>query len=268
MEENTLRGTFVGQYELLELLGQGGMGSVWYSLHPLIQVPVAVKILDSKLATSKEFINRFILEGRLATEINHENMVRVYDVNQQGDYYYIVQEYVDGSDLKKLAKERPGGRLDVEEVIEVAYQMGKVLKQAHATKIIHRDIKPENILVTREGDLKLADLGIAKKLGEDGDGLTMTGTAIGTPYYISPEQGMDSKKADHRSDIYSLGATMYRLVTGTYPFKADTPMAMVVKHIQEPLEDPRKRFSDLPDNVAALICKMMDRPSFGINGNG
>ncbi|MCM8529597.1 MAG: serine/threonine protein kinase, partial [Lentisphaeraceae bacterium] len=202
----------IGQYPLIKQIGKGGMGSVWYSEHPFLRIPCAIKIMDASLAKDNpEFVQRFIQEGRLAAAISHPNVLKVYDANHEGDRFYMVLEYIDGCDIKKLAEDR-GGKLPPDEVIEIAFAIGDALRDAYDNhKIIHRDIKPENILINQQGQLKLADLGIGKQITDDQEfNLTMTGVAIGTAYYISPEQAMDSKHIDNRSDIYSLGATLYK----------------------------------------------------------
>ncbi|MCM8527062.1 MAG: protein kinase, partial [Lentisphaeraceae bacterium] len=251
----------IGQYPLIKQLGKGGMGSVWYSEHPYLRIPCAIKIMDAKLAKANpEFIQRFIQEGRLAAAISHPNVLKVYDANHEDDLFYMVLEYIDGCDIKKLAEDR-GGKLPPEEVIEIAHAIGDALRDAYDNhQIIHRDIKPENILINRQGELKLADLGIGKQISEEQEfNLTMTGVAIGTAYYISPEQAMDSKHIDNRSDIYSFGATLYKLLTGDYPFTARTVTAMMMKHANEPLENPKLKDPSLPDNLCAVICKMMQK---------
>ena len=251
----------IGQYPLIKQLGKGGMGSVWYSEHPYLRIPCAIKIMDaSKAKENPEFVQRFIQEGRLAAAISHPNVLKVFDANHEGDRFYMVLEFIDGCDMKKLAEDR-GGKLPVEEVIEIAYNIGDALRDAYDNHhIIHRDIKPENILVNQAGELKLADLGIGKKIDEESEfNLTMTGCAIGTAYYISPEQAMDSKHIDHRSDMYSLGATLYKLITGDYPFRATTVTAMMMKHANEPVQNPRLRDPELPENFCAVICKLMEK---------
>ncbi|MCM8543367.1 MAG: protein kinase, partial [Lentisphaeraceae bacterium] len=251
----------IGQYPLIKQIGKGGMGSVWYSEHPYLKIPCAIKIMDTSLAKDNpEFVQRFIQEGRLAAAISHPNVLKVYDANHEGDCFYMVLEYIDGCDIKQLAQDR-GGKLPPDEVVEIAHAIGDALRQAYDThQIIHRDIKPENILINQQGELKLADLGIGKQINDDQEfNLTMTGVAIGTAYYISPEQAMDSKHIDNRSDIYSLGATLYKLLTGDYPFTARTITAMMMKHANEPLENPQLKDPTLPDNLCAVICKMMQK---------
>ena len=249
----------VGKYVLEQELGQGAMGSVWLSSHPGLGIKVAVKILDHKLlAEDPEYLNRFIKEGNLAASINHQNVVRVLDAGHDGSTFYIVMELIEGADAKQLLESR--GALPPSEVLELAINTAQALREAHNKGIVHRDIKPDNILVTNDGNIKLADLGIAKQLDDD-YGSTMAGIAIGTPYYIAPEQAMDSSTVDARCDIYSLGATMYHLLTGSLPFPGNSAMSILMKHTQEELEQPQSRRPDLklPDNICNLICKMMEK---------
>jgi serine/threonine protein kinase len=248
----------LGKYVLKELIGKGAMGSVWLSSHPRLKLPVAVKILDQKLAEeSIEYVQRFIEEGRTAAIINHPNIVRIYDADHAQGQHFLVMEYIDGSDIRQRANQQ-GGSLSVQEVLELAIKMSEALKEAQSAGIVHRDIKPENIMEANDGKLKLADLGIAKRASAAQEDEAY---AIGTPHYISPEQALDARQADHRSDIYSLGATMYHLLTGQVPFDDTCPKATMMKHLQEPLQHPQDVKEDLPDNICAVVCKMMEKIS-------
>lgn len=246
----------IGKYELEKLLGKGGMGEVWKSHHPGLEIPVAIKILKPELvAQSEKFQNRFIQEGKLAASINHQNIIRVFDAGNDNGRFYLVMELVEGEDYHKIFKNSEAP-LSYESVLKMLFATCDALGTAHKKGIVHRDIKPDNIMQTTDGEIKLADLGIAKF--EDAEHQnTMEGTALGTPYYISPEQARDASKVDARSDIYSLGATIYHLLTGSHPFSANTAVNMLLKHINEPLEDPRLRNPDIPEELSAIICKMM-----------
>ncbi|MCM8527492.1 MAG: serine/threonine protein kinase [Lentisphaeraceae bacterium] len=246
---------FVGKYPLEKLLGKGGMGEVWLSHHPGLDIPVAVKIL--KDFESESQLNRFIQEGRIAASINHDNIVRVYDADSDGDRFFIVMEFIKGQDYKEFAAKN-GGRLTVEQGLELGMTVCSALSKAHQNKIFHRDIKPENIMRSESGEIKLADLGIAKREDSDFQN-TIANTPLGTPYYISPEQAYDASTVDCRTDIYSLGATLYYLLTGTYPFKANTPMQMMMKHINESLDEPVKRNPAIPPVLSDIIVKMMEK---------
>ena len=247
----------VGKYVLKSELGKGAMGSVWLSEHPGLAIPVAVKILDPALAAEDpDYMDRFIKEGKIAASINHQNVVRIIDAGQDGAIFYLVMEYIEGADAKELVEAR--GALPVAEVLELAICTAEALQKAHEAGIVHRDIKPDNILVTTEGKVKLADLGIAKQLNDD-YGTTMAGTTIGTPYYIAPEQAMDSSTVDTRCDIYALGGTLYHLLTGSVPFTGPSAMAILMKHTQEELQHPKERRPDLPSNICNVVCKMMEK---------
>ena len=244
----------VGKYKLQKLLGKGGMGEVWLSHHPGLDIPVAIKILKTESKTAQK---RFLQEGKLAAAINHPNLVRVFDADHDGEVNFLVMEFIEGKDYKSIADSH-GGKLDVEDAVDMVKSVCKALTVAHENKILHRDVKPENILKSTTDEIKLADLGIAK-LEETGDINTIENTALGTPYYISPEQAVDAAHVDKRADIYSLGATLYHLVTGTYPFKAKTPVQMLMKHVNEPLEAANSRNPEVPPELSQIISKMMEK---------
>lgn len=246
----------IGQYVLKERLGKGSVGEVWLSHHPGLNISVAVKILDPELAEEdEEYVERFMQEGQLASRISQRNLVRIYDAGKtaQGEYF-IVMEYIEGKDALQLLDEK--GSLPVNTVVNIAFSVCNALIEAHDHDIIHRDIKPDNIMITTEGKVKLADLGLAKKLNSDYD-RTIANSSIGTPNYMSPEQAVCTKDTDERSDIYSLGATLYALATGTPPFIGETPMSVMLQHVNSPLETPQKRNTALPADLCDMICKMM-----------
>ena len=258
MGKESIRVRKVGKFILQKEIGQGAMGTVWLSHHMGLDIPVVVKILKSCLIQDDpEFIQRFILEGNLAGTINHKNITRIYDADCQGGTYYMVMEYIDGGNAQELLETR--GRLKPNEVLEFGRILCDALSEAHAHNIIHRDIKPENILLTKEGRIKLADLGLAKRMNDDIGGSTMHGAALGTPNYISPEQTRNAKAADERSDIYSLGATLYHLLTGVVPFSGDSCFDVMMKHCNDPLIPPQDRVEGLPLPLCNVICKMMEK---------
>ena len=247
----------VGKYFLTKKLGAGTMGSVWLSSHAGLNIPVAVKLLNMDLAAEdQDYLNRFMQEGRLAGQLNHKNIVRIYDAGKEGNCAYLVMEYIEGCDTLELLESR--GALPPDEVLALGIAVGQALEEAHSLGIVHRDIKPDNILATNEGKIKLADLGLAKQL-DDSFGSTMAGTALGTPFYISPEQALDALKADGRSDIYSLGATLYHLLTGFLPYEGDNVMGVMLRHANEPLTPPQQKKSGLPQGFCDVICKMMEK---------
>jgi serine/threonine protein kinase len=248
----------VGDYPLIRLLGKGGMGSVWLSHHPILDIPLAIKILQVKNQdNAAEYRKRFIQEGLLAASIDHPNLLRIYDAGVDEANHYLAMEFIDGEDMGKLLKRHPDG-LPNQQVIESAIMITEALNSAHQKGIVHRDLKPENILITKSGSLKLADLGIAKNL-EDRNGVTTTGVALGTPHYIAPEQALNATNADQRSDIYTLGATLYHLITGTTPYIGNTPLQVMMQHVQEPLEHPQSRNATADTQLCSVICKMMEK---------
>lgn len=245
----------IGKYILKEKLGEGSMGSVWLSHHSGLNLPVAVKLLDMELAAEDpDFLNRFMQEGRLAGQLNHKNIVRIYDAGMEGNSAFIAMEYIEGCDTLELLEDR--GVISPDEVLGLAIAIAEALQEAHSLGIIHRDIKPDNILATTEGRIKLADLGLAKHV-DDNLGGTMAGTALGTPYYIAPEQALNAIDADARSDIYSLGATLYHLLTGVVPFDGDNSMGVMLRHTNEALVPPQQKRPGLPESFCRVICKMM-----------
>ena len=231
------------------------MGTIWLSHHMGLDIPVAVKILKSSLIQeAPEYIERFIQEGNVAGTIHHKNIIRIFDAGNQGNIYYMVMEYVDGGNAQEMIEER--GRLTPDEVLEFGIVISDALLEAHTNNVIHRDIKPENIMITREGRIKIADLGLAKQLG-DSYSSTMIGASIGTPNYISPEQVKNSQSADHRCDIYSLGATLYHMLTGKVPFEGESNYEVMRKHCEQELIPPQEIHQGLPTPLCKAICKMM-----------
>ena len=247
----------IGKYILKEKLGEGSMGSVWLSYHTGLNIPVAIKLLNMDLAEDDpDFLNRFMQEGRLAGQLNHKNIVRIYDAGMEGSSAFIVMEFIEGCDTLELLEER--GIISPDEVLGLAIAIAEALQEAHSLGIIHRDIKPDNILATTEGRIKLADLGLAKHI-DDNMGSTMAGTALGTPYYIAPEQALDAIKADARSDIYSFGATLYHLLSGHLPYDGDNIMGVMLRHTNEELVPPQVKRPGLPESFCRVICKMMEK---------
>ncbi|MCM8528836.1 MAG: protein kinase [Lentisphaeraceae bacterium] len=227
------------------------------SFHSGLGIPVAVKILKPHLIEEDpEFLDRFIQEGRLAVSLHHKNIVRIFDAGKAGDSYYLVMELLEGKDaLETLSSQ---GAFSVEKTLKIGCAVADALIEAHEHGIIHRDIKPDNILISSEGKIKLADLGLAKKLGDEYSS-TISGATIGTPNYMSPEQALNSREADARSDIYSLGATLYHLLTGTLPFEGNSIMEVMMKHANAPLDAPQERKGGLPTKICNVIVKMMDK---------
>jgi len=257
-----LLGKTVGSCEIREVLGTGGMGVVFKAHHLALDKIVAVKTLPGSLAsTGGGHIERFLTEARAAARIEHPNIVQVFDISEDAGYYYIIMQYVDGPDLHKLINER--GPLDAELALTIVQQIALALHEIHKAGVIHRDIKPTNILITRSGQVKITDLGLAKlrrrRGGASDSNVSDPNVVLGTPDYMAPEQAVKGGGGDERSDIYSLGATFYHLLTGRPPFLGETSVAILVKHASEPLVSPRMINPKVPTQVARIVEKMMEK---------
>lgn len=245
----------LGDYELVGKLGQGAMGSVYLAKQLSQDRMVALKLLPQDLARDEEFLERFRREARAAMRLSHPNIVAAYDVGVADSYHYIAMEYVDGPNMEIVLGKK--GRLTEDHLLKVAYDMSLALEEAESHKVVHRDIKPANILFSNStGAAKLTDLGLAS--ASQGDRrVTMAGFCVGTPFYISPEQARGDRDVDGRADIYSLGATLYHLATGRYPFDGSNPVVVMTKHLNEHPPLPHVREPAVSAYVSALIQKMM-----------
>jgi tetratricopeptide (TPR) repeat protein/tRNA A-37 threonylcarbamoyl transferase component Bud32 len=246
-----LIGQTLGGYRILEQIGRGGMATVYKAFQPSLDRNVAIKILPAYYAEQDEtFIKRFRIEARAVARLRHPNILIVHDYGEQDGITFIAMEYVEAGTLT----ERLGRPMPLPEVEVLLRQVAAALEYAHEQGIIHRDVKPSNILLPKPDWPLLTDFGLAKIVG--GAHLTQTGTIAGTPAYMSPEQGR-GEKLDHRTDLYSLGIVLYEMATGLVPFKAETPMAVIVKHITEPLPLPRAINPDLSEVVERVILKAL-----------
>jgi serine/threonine protein kinase len=250
-----LAGQTLGGYKIAEKIGSGGMGTVYRAEQLSMGRNVALKVLYQKYYTDETFVKRFIREARSAGGLNHANIVRVYDVGHEKGFYFMSQEFVQGRSVHQmLVKE---GRLEPELALDVVIQTARALEHAQKRSIIHRDVKPENIIVDEEGHIKLADLGLAKKIGITQDAaVTLEGQIMGTPQYMSPEQVIDSSTVDHRSDIYSLGASFYFMVTGRKPFEGKSAMEAMVAVIHDDITFTREQLTFVPKQIVKVIDKM------------
>ncbi|MHC4916082.1 MAG: serine/threonine-protein kinase, partial [Planctomycetota bacterium] len=239
-------------FELLKKLGEGGMGATYLARQESMDRLVALKVLNESLSRNEEFVERFVREARLAGRMNHVNMVQCQDVGRCGDFHYLVMEYVEGKGAGSMIPE--GGAVAEDLSLHICTQVARALDFAHGNDIVHRDVKPDNILVTEAGVAKLCDFGLARDTGQDAR-LTQTGMMMGTPHYVSPEQARGDREVDIRSDIYSLGATLYHMVTGQPPFGGDSAMAVVTKHLTEKLAWPR----DVNPAVSEACCQLISR---------
>jgi tetratricopeptide (TPR) repeat protein len=249
-------GKMVGGCTLLFKLGGGGMGGVFKGHHVALDIPVAVKILHAHLAQKDPvFIKRFIREARAAAKLQHPNIVGVMNVGFENGLHYLIMPFVGGgSGASLLAKK---GRLGLDRVLDIAVDMARALIVAEEHNLLHRDIKPANILFDEKGSAKLADLGLAKSYLEGQDvSITQTGIACGTPLYFSPEQAKGSRDLDIRSDIYSLGITLYHLINGSPPFKGESAYVIFQKHVHEPLPPFDDDVPPVPDGVMQLLKQM------------
>ncbi len=247
---------FAGRYEVKEILGSGGMGVVYRAFDRELQEPVAIKTLRPEaMGGGSTALERFKQEIRLARRIAHRNVVRTYDLGEVNGTYYLTMEYVEGTSLKQLIDAR--GKLPVAVALTVGKQLCRALEVAHAEGVIHRDIKPQNIVVDPTGFLKVTDFGIARLANPPhGQGLTEAGVSIGTPDYMSPEQ-LSGAELDPRSDLYAAGVVLFECVTGRVPYVADTPWALVAKHLEEDPPSPRTLNPEVPEAFAAVILKAM-----------
>jgi len=249
----------IGKYELGQILGRGGFGEVYLGHHPDLNIPVAIKIMKPH-SNDENFEKRFIQEARTAAKVNHPNIVRIFDFkrSEEDDIWYLVMEYVPGGTLMELLKKNPVG-IPPEEVIDYMIDVACGMLEAEKHNIIHRDIKPDNIMLTKDGQAKICDLGLAKEIGDEGISITQDGLTIGSAEYISPEQAINAKNADIRSDIYSMGISMYQLLTGKLPFTGNSCYEIIDQHIKEPLPDPRMVNRLLSDSIVAVVTKMCDK---------
>lgn len=246
--------SLLNRYELLEKIGEGGMGIVYKAKCSLLNRFVAVKILKSELSTSKDFIDRFMREANSIAKLSHPNIVSIHDVCIENNINFIVMEYIDGKTLKEIIIENK--QLNPSMTLDICLQIAKALEFAHKNNVIHRDIKPDNILIAKDNIVKLTDFGIAKVA----DSLTITnsGNIIGSVHYFSPEQAK-GKLVDHRTDIYAFGIVMYEMLTGQTPFKGDTPISIAIKHIQEPIRPPKELIHDIPEIMNNVILKALEK---------
>ena len=244
----------IGGCAILEVIGQGGMGVIYKGRQKSLDRVVAVKVLAPHLANDINFVTRFQKEARSIARVNHPHILAVYDVGTDQNINYMIMELIEGESLAEMQAERRGA-LEWREASEFIRQAAQGLEAAMATGIIHRDIKPENLMVTRKGQIKVSDFGLAKEA--DGTGTqTSVDSVMGTPAFMSPEQ-CDGKKVDGRSDIYSLGGTWYRLITGRLPFEAETAMSTMYRHKHEALIPPNEVLPTVPRAISDVICKMM-----------
>lgn len=242
-------GMMIGdRYEILEKIGTGGMSDVYKAKCHKLNRFVAVKVLKQEFSENENFVSKFRVEAQAAAGLMHPNIVNVYDVGEENGIYYIVMELVEGITLKKYIEKK--ARLSYKEAVSIAIQVSMGIEAAHNNHIIHRDIKPQNIIISKEGKVKVTDFGIAKAATSN----TITSNVMGSVHYTSPEQARGGY-SDEKSDIYSLGITMFEMLTGRVPFNGETTVAIAIKHIQEELPSPKEFVPEIPTSVEQIVLK-------------
>ena len=253
--EEARKGQQIPGYEIICKIGAGAMATVFKAKQVSLNRLVAIKVLPRRLSENIEYVERFYMEGQAAAKLNHHNIVQAFDVGEAGGYHYFVMEYVEGH---SLYEELAAGKIFAEtEALNIIIMIAKALEHAHAQGLIHRDVKPKNIMMTPDRIAKLADMGLARVASDEEVAQAEAGRAFGTPYYISPEQIRGEVNIDFRADIYSLGATLYHLVTGKVPFEGDTPAAVMHKHLKEALVPPDHLNMDLSVGLGEIVEVMM-----------
>ena len=242
------------RYEIIEKIGDGGMATVYKARCRMLNRYVAVKVLKEEYINDADFTKKFTTEAQAAASLSHPNIVSIYDVGKEGNINYIVMELVEGKTLKELIKEE--GKLHWKEACKICYDIAQGLEHAHKNNIIHRDVKPHNIIVTDDMKIKVTDFGIAKAVTSST--ITMSGDAIGSVHYFSPEQARGGVTTQ-RSDIYSLGVVLYEMLTGTLPFKGDSPVSVALKHVQEKPKMPSDIEITVPYSVSNIVMKAMQK---------
>jgi eukaryotic-like serine/threonine-protein kinase len=245
----TVIGTLISErYRLEEKIGAGGMSSVYRAFDPTLERWVAIKLMHRDISHDPDQLERFRREARAVAQLNHPHVVTVIDAGEDDGAPYIVFEYVEGETLKDRIRRL--GRLPVSEAVAYAIEIGRALEAAHASLLVHRDVKPQNVLIDGDGRAKVTDFGIARSL--EAQGLTATGRVLGTTDYVSPEQAL-GHEVTGQSDIYSLGIVLYEMLSGETPFKADTQVAVAMKHVRDPLPDVQRRRPEISAALAAVV---------------
>src|SRR2546426_2990362 len=241
------------RYEILEILGEGGMGAVYKAMDRELSRPVALKVIRPDLAGNQAILDRFKQELLLAREVTHKNVIRIYDLGEAEGMKFITMEYVEGKDLRTLINEK--NKLAPEEAVEIMQQVCRALEAAHSVGIIHRDLKPQNVMRDKSGRILVMDFGLARTL--EGDGMTQTGALVGTMDYMSPEQAL-GKELDQRSDLFALGLIFYELLTGKMPYKADSVVASLLKRTQERAAPVSSHDATIPQALSNIVGKSME----------
>jgi hypothetical protein len=262
LSQGQAKGLIYGVYTILDKLGEGGMGTVYKAQHRALKRVVALKVLHASVTGDEEAVKRFYREVEAIARLTHPNVITAYDASTQDNTYYLVMEYVDGPDLGRLVKEQ--GPLSVERAVDYVAQAARGLEYTHKKGVVHRDIKPSNLLLDSDGRVKILDMGLVRftdARAEGGavtrDGLTQTGDIMGSFDYIAPEQALDTKRADQRADIYSLGCTLHFLLTGRAPYTGDTSMQKLLAHRENAIPSLRKNRPEAPLTLEAVFHRMV-----------
>jgi beta-lactam-binding protein with PASTA domain len=246
-----------GRYELHRRVGRGGMAEVYLARDRLLDRLVAIKILFPEFATDPSFVARFRREAQAAANLNHPNIVGVYDWGKERGTYYIVMEFVDGQTVSEILRNE--GPIEPKRAAGIAADVAAALGFAHRKGVVHRDVKPGNVLITKAGEVKVADFGIARAMtASSEENLTQTGSVMGTATYFSPEQAQ-GKPVDARSDLYSLGVVLYEMASGKPPFSADSPVAIAYKHVQEPIPSLAEQVPGIPRDYEAITLRALSK---------
>ena len=254
-EQGQVAKTRISGYEIIAKLGQGGTAAVFKAMQLSMGRPVALKILLPSMTKNERYIKRFLQESEVAGKLNHKNIVRAIDAGRQGDYYYLAMEFVEGETLTSMIRRL--GQLDEWTALKITLEICAALNNAHKNGIIHRDVKPQNIFITKKGTAKLGDLGLARATYNDsGDEVTRHGWTVGTANYMSPEQAR-GEEAGTRSDIYSLGASLFHMLVGRPPYVGNSAADIMAKVVRDPLDWPKEKRRDLSKAVVMLVEKMM-----------
>lgn len=243
----------IGHYKIVSELGRGGMGVVYKAHEESLNRFVAIKVLGEHLEEDSEYVERFVREARSAAALSHPNIVQIYSISEEQGHHFFVMEYVQGTSVQRMIQTK--GKLPPADAVRLVLQAAAGLQDAHAQDVVHRDIKPANLMVTERGLVKIADFGLAL-MGAAASRLTATGMLMGTPGYLSPEQCLD-QSPDHRTDIYSLGVTFFEMVTGTMPFRADSPLALLKLIVEVEPPDIRELNPEVDDELRGIIARML-----------
>ncbi len=246
----------MGDFRILKKLGQGGMGAVYLAHQESLDRQVALKVMAPAVAARPNFVERFYREARSMAKLDHPNIVRGFAVGEANGQHYVAMELIDGKSMQDWLDKQ--GKLSVGDALHVAIKACDALQHAHDLGLIHRDIKPDNMLVTSKGVVKISDMGLAKQVDED-NSMTQSGTGLGTPFYMPPEQARNAKHVDARSDVYALGSTLYHFLTGTYPFKGESTLELILSKEKGQFPTARRLNQEVPERLSLMIDKSLQK---------